>query len=385
VIELIGKRSTLQIALFIVSVAVMIPHSKLYTRDSKAIAGRGTLLYALVGPGNEDFEIEEMIADVTVLDQKETPAWKEGSVSAISPSTVGVEVKKETQEISTISAGGTALTKPTILPGTVLPSSEEASAVGRTEIVTHIVQSGEIIGKIAAQYGISIETILWANNLSVRSYIRPGDQLKILPANGVVHKVKSGETVSQIARVYGANQDDIVKFNKLKKDGSDIVVGEELIIPGGKKEKPKILYTSTASSKFRNVAAPPPSISAPAGSGYLWPTTVRRITQYFGWRHTGIDIAGPVGTPIYASLAGEVIKSGCGWNGGYGCYIIIDHGGGVRTLYGHNSQLYVSAGDSVSQGDTIAAMGSTGRSTGSHVHFEVIVSGGKQNPLRYVR
>jgi murein DD-endopeptidase MepM/ murein hydrolase activator NlpD len=112
---------------------------------------------------------------------------------------------------------------------------------------------------------------------------------------------------------------------------------------------------------------------------------VRRITQYFGWRHTGLDIAGKLGTPIYATRAGKVIKSQCGWNGGYGCYIIIDHGGGVISLYGHNSQLFVSVGDKVVQGQNISVEGSTGRSTGPHLHFEIRVNGVHQNPLKYIR
>jgi len=138
-------------------------------------------------------------------------------------------------------------------------------------------------------------------------------------------------------------------------------------------------------TQLSNIAAPPPSVAAPAGSGYLWPAGVRYISQYFGWRHTGLDIAGKIGTGLYASRAGTVTRSQCGWNGGYGCYIIIDHGNGITTLYGHASRLYVSVGEYVSQGQTFAAMGSTGRSTGSHLHFEVRVNGARQNPLRYIR
>lgn len=386
-IEFLGKRSMLQVAFFIVCIVVMIPHSKLYTRDTATIAGRETLLYSLVGPGNQDFDVEEVYADVTSVDQKETEAgWREGAVSATVASGVGVETPKETQEITAISAGGSALTKPSIMTGATLPTAEESLITGRTEVVIYEVQPGDVIGQIAEKYNISVNTILWANNLTARSYIRPGDQLKILPTSGLVHKVKSGDTVIKIARTYDADAADIIKANRLQKDGADIVIGEDLVIPGG--EKPRPVYSSyraSAPSSIRDVAAPPPSVSAPAGSGYLWPTSVRRISQYFGWRHTGLDIAGPSGSAIYAARGGRVIKSQCGWNGGYGCYIIIDHGGGVRTLYAHHSRLYVSVGQQVSQGQTIAAMGTTGRSTGNHLHFEVIVNGRKQNPLRYIR
>ena len=162
------------------------------------------------------------------------------------------------------------------------------------------------------------------------------------------------------------------------------MIGEELIIPGGEKPQP-VYVPPVRKSALGSIGAPPPSIGAPAGSGYLWPTTVRRITQYFGLRHTGVDIAGPVGTPLYAAKAGIVTKSQCGWNGGYGCYVVVDHGSGVETLYGHASELLVTAGEDVSQGQTIALMGSTGRSTGPHVHFEVHLNRRLQNPLQYIR
>lgn len=98
-----------------------------------------------------------------------------------------------------------------------------------------------------------------------------------------------------------------------------------------------------------------------------------------------MDIAGPIGTAIYAAKGGTVVKAQPGWNGGYGTYIILDHGDGLQTLYGHNSQLFVAVGEVVSQGQTIAAMGSTGRSTGPHLHFEVRVNGSRLNPLKYIR
>jgi murein DD-endopeptidase MepM/ murein hydrolase activator NlpD len=384
-IEFLGRRATLQVLFFLICCFILFPHSRFYVRDANKIAGQETLLYAILGPGYQDFSLEEVNAATVDLDSEASAVWREGSVQALSPSTVGVEQPVEVQEISSISAGGSAISKPTILPGVSLPSAAGIMATGRTEIVYYEVQSGDVIGEIAEKYGISVNTILWANNLTARSYIRPGDKLKILPADGLIHLVKKGDTVSKIAKTYSAETEDIIKFNGLQEDGSDIVVGESLIVPGGKKPQPVYSYTVPSSQSFRSISAPPASVNAPAGSGYLWPTGVRRISQYFGWRHTGLDIAGPKGTAIYAARDGEVIKSQCGWNGGYGCYIIIDHGGGVKTLYGHASELYVSVGDYVSQGQSIMAMGSTGRSTGPHLHFEVTVNGGKQNPLKYIR
>lgn len=123
--------------------------------------------------------------------------------------------------------------------------------------------------------------------------------------------------------------------------------------------------------------------------GYLWPTTSRTITAYFGasgsrWSstHTGLDIGVPSGSNILASKGGTVTFSG--WSGSYGYYVKIDHGNGIVTAYAHNSRLLVSAGETVKQGDVIALSGSTGNSTGPHLHFEVIVNGSFKNPLNYL-
>ncbi|OGH82437.1 MAG: hypothetical protein A2469_01225 [Candidatus Magasanikbacteria bacterium RIFOXYC2_FULL_40_16] len=380
-IDFFGQRWALQIVIFVIAVVVMVPHSNLYTKTTEKIHGQETLLYTLVGPGDQDFSVEEVEIDLQQLPQRETRSWREGSVVLETPGISASQPIAEAQDIVGISAGGTALNKPSILPGSELPSAGSTTQK-RNEIIYHTVQSGEVVGQIAQQYGLNVLTVLWANNLTSRSYIRPGDKLAILPVDGVLHKVKSGDNVSKIAGLYSAKTEDVVKFNKLQEGGADIVVGEMLVIPNG--EKPAPVYSSYSSS-YSSVAAPPPSITAPAGSRYIWPTTVRRISQYYGWRHTGLDIAGPVGTPLYASRAGTVTRSQCGWNGGYGCYVIIDHGGGVSTLYGHASQLYVDVGEEVVQGQTIAEMGSTGRSTGSHIHFEVRVGSSRVNPLQYIR
>jgi murein DD-endopeptidase MepM/ murein hydrolase activator NlpD len=114
-----------------------------------------------------------------------------------------------------------------------------------------------------------------------------------------------------------------------------------------------------------------------------WPTQGHRITQYYSWRHHGLDIANKTGTPLYSSDAGRVQYAG--WSNGYGNNVIIDHGGGKQTRYAHLSKFYCNTGDSVAKGETIGAMGNTGWSTGPHLHFEVIINGTKYNPLNYIR
>src|SRR3989338_827493 len=383
----LGKRLTLQVILFLVATVVMVPHTKLYTNEIIGTPGRNTLLYAFVGPGDQDFSIEEVVGEVDTQLTQQSRTWREGAVTLETPQGPSAQIKQEPEEIAGISAGGAALAKPTIISGSLVESqaAENGSISGRREIVEYTVESGDTVSDISKKFQVQIETILWANNLSVRSYIRPGDRLKILPVDGVLYTVKKGDTVLKIAKNFSSDADEIIAFNRLQKDGADIIVGEQLILPGGKISAPVYAPRPQQSSKFQSIVAPPPSVATPAGSGYLWPTTLRHITQYFGLRHTGLDIAGPSGAPVYASRSGTIIKSQCGWNGGYGCYIIIDHGGGVHTLYGHNSQLLVSSGDTVVQGQTIALSGNTGRSTGPHLHFEVRVNGGRQNPLKYIR
>jgi len=379
---LFGSRAMLQALLFLAIAFTAFPQSRWFKADPTKMPGRETLLYQLIGPGNEDFSLEEVGAEAPIPIAPQAESWKQGAVIA-QPTTQHAQYPTEPQQLAGLSAGGTALSKPIIMPGATAPTGQTASE--RTELVIHTVKQGETVGAIAEQYGISVATILWSNNLTARSLIRPGDQLKILPTSGLVHKIKRGDTIGKIAKLYNTDAQKIVKYNKLQEDGSDIVIGEELIIPGGSMPTPVYVAPVRRYTQLSNIAAPPPSIAAPAGSGYVWPAGARHITQYFGWRHSGVDVGGAIGTALYAAKSGTVIRSQCGWNGGYGCYIIIDHGNGVTTLYGHASQLYVSVGEDVAQGQTIALMGSTGRSTGPHLHFEVRVNGIRQNPLRYIR
>lgn len=252
----------------------------------------------------------------------------------------------------------------------------------RTEIVEYTVKPGDSISTIAEEFGISVNTILWENDLSSYSVIRPGDELSILPVSGLSHSVVKGETLSSIARKYNATEEEILSVNRIA-DASRISIGQNLVIPGAKKSslpsyKPKT-YTGISAIKqiVTNDATPV------ASNKMFWPTDGHIITQYYSWKHTGLDIANKTGTPLYASDAGTVIYSG--WSTGYGYNVLLDHGGGKKTRYAHASQLYVKVGDKVNKGQNIAAMGSTGWSTGPHIHFEVIINGKKLNPLNYIK
>jgi LysM repeat protein len=261
----------------------------------------------------------------------------------------------------------------------------------RKEIIEYTVTSGDTISTIARRFKLNVNTILWANNLTAFSIIRPGNTLSILPTDGFLYKVKSGDTIGRLAQTYDTSAEKIITSNNLGSAGS-IRIGQELIIPGTRVSAPvrttSVAKTPTPSAlSGANVIKEIVSAETPIVSSnkMVWPTTGHRITQYFSWSHNGLDIADKVGTPIYAADAGTVEISQGGWNGGYGNTIVVNHGGGKKTRYGHASKLLVSKGDEVEKGQLIALMGSTGRSTGSHLHFEVVINGTRYNPLNYIR
>lgn len=281
----------------------------------------------------------------------------------------------------TFNDGGDLVFKPQIV---TTGGDSNISTPQRTEIIYYTVQNGDTVSAIANKFGITVNTILWANNLTAFSLIRLGDKLTILPYSGILYTVKSGDTVTKIAKQYGVEANKILSCNNLE---AGLKIGQKIIVPGAKK------ITASTSSRSQNnytgLSVIRDLIKAPtvkAGGGKMaWPTSGHRVTQYFSWRHTGLDIGNKVGTPIYAADSGVVIIAQGGWNGGYGNTIVIDHGGGKKTRYGHMSKLFVKVGDTVEKGENIAAMGSTGRSTGSHLHFEVLINGAKYNPLNYIK
>lgn len=269
----------------------------------------------------------------------------------------------------------------------VQPDPEgQGSPSTRTRVEEYVVQDGDTIGSIARQFGISSSTVLAANSLTARSLIRPGQKLRILPLDGLMYVVRRGDTLAKIAQTYDSDPQKILEANGLA-DASDLVIGTELMLPDGRAPAPPAPKPPTRiAGTIKNVFVPPPASDRVGTTKLLWPTAARRITQYYKRKHTGVDIAGPTGTPIYAADGGTVISSG--WNrGGYGNMIIVDHGGGILTRYAHGSKLLMKVGDVVSRGDVIMLMGSTGRSTGPHLHFEVMLGtvSRRANPLDYVR
>jgi LysM repeat protein len=275
-------------------------------------------------------------------------------------------------------------------PETETPAGQPTQAA-RTGPIAYTVQNGDTISGISRRFNITANTILWENNLTVASVIQPGDRLTILPSSGVSHTVSSGQTLGQIASLYGVETEKIMALNGIG-NANQLRIGAKLIIPGGNKI---IARSSSTSGKIGNdvnkgltaiqkLIPGPSSAVIPVGNRMAWPTSGHRITQYYSWRHSGLDIANKTGTPIYAADDGTVTV--VGWNrGGYGNQIIIAHSGGKQTRYAHLSAFSVNVGQKVSKGQYIGAMGSTGRSTGPHLHFEVLINGRQYNPLNYVR
>ncbi len=286
---------------------------------------------------------------------------------------------------------------------------EQGSRLAYSEGLVHTVKEGESLDRIAGQYGVTTETIRWANGLQDDEGIKPNQDLIILPVNGVLHTVRRGQTLSKIAELYDVPQDAIVRQNHVR--GGYILAGQQLIIPGGKPIgaiSPE-LATSEAlrfadrlpqrEIKLRlNLPNAPAAATAnpgagPAAAAVITATTLQmpcencQITQNFHPGHYALDIQTRGGGPIFAAEGGTVIRADYGWNGGYGNVIEIDHGNGLVTLYGHNKELYVKVGDTVTRGQRVAWMGNTGLvhgPTGIHIHFEVRVNGVKKNPLLYL-
>jgi LysM repeat protein len=347
--------------------------------------GEQTVVYAIIE--KEDYEA---LTEERGFAQQSTKILSFLDDSSTSDSTKGVLEADESDQmitdLTTTIEGGSAVIKPNIMQ-TIDSSELPSEQPKRDSAFAYTVRDGETVTAISSKFNVSVETILWENGLGVRSLIRKGDVLSILPVSGVSHKVVSGDTVGAIAKKYDIEKDEIVAFNGLFDEG-DIKIGQRLVIPGGKKVSPYETgskYVSRPTTQVSSVTKLfiPPSTSAAATSGMFWPANARLISQYYSWRHKGLDIAAPTGTAIYAADNGTVTLSG--WTSGYGNNLVVDHGNGVKTRYAHASKLYVSVGEKVAKGQTIMAMGSTGWSTGPHLHFEVVIGGVKKNPLSYIK
>lgn len=252
----------------------------------------------------------------------------------------------------------------------------------RDKVITYKIEKGDTIGTIARKFNISVDTIRWENGLHTDN-LSIGDELRILPVTGVAHKVQRGETVYSIAKKYDTDPQTIVDFpfNEFANTETfSLVDGQIVIVPDGIKpdEKP------TAPRRSRFIAQGQGVVSS---SGFSWPLPGGSISQYASWYHMALDIAAPLGVPVYAAQTGRVKSVSIGtYDGGYGTNLYITDDAGTETHYAHLSSISVSVGDNVIAGKTpIGLNGSTGRSTGPHVHFELRKNGVLVDPLSYLQ
>ncbi len=269
---------------------------------------------------------------------------------------------------------------------TIIPSRP------RTEVIQYTVQPFDSVFGIAKKFGIKPETVLWANYEVLNDnpdLLKPGQTLNIPPVDGVYYKWQEGDTLESVAEKFDAKVEDIVNFlgNHLDLSNPQVEPGQYVMVPGGHREFRQWLVPtiprgqSGVSLGYLGPGACPGGYSGAYGTGtFVWPATNHYLSGNDYWSgHLGIDIAAGMGMGIFAADSGVVVFAG--WsNVGYGYMVMIDHGNGYQTLYAHLSQVNVVCGQSVFQGQLIGLAGSTGNSSGPHLHFEVRYNGGFINP-----
>jgi murein DD-endopeptidase MepM/ murein hydrolase activator NlpD len=270
----------------------------------------------------------------------------------------------------------------TVIGGRVFGASEEdvtpltqVSDKPRSENESYPVQEGDTFKSIADKYGVSVESVKWANPDIDEKKVKAGSKIIVPPVTGVVQVVKAGETVYSVAKKYNVDAQSIVDFpfNTFTNDETfSLAIGQELVVPDGVMPKDE----APAPSRLYQT---PNAGSVTATGNWVWPAA-GKLTQPFRSWHKGLDIANHNGGPILAADAGSVAVTG--WDkSGYGNKVVINHGNGYLTLYAHMSRIDVVVGQTVKRGDRIGMMGSTGRSTGTHLHFEIRTTKGNLDPM----
>jgi murein DD-endopeptidase MepM/ murein hydrolase activator NlpD len=278
---------------------------------------------------------------------------------------------------------------------TIIPSRP------RSDVITYTVKQGDNLFTIADLFGLKPETLLWGNYDILKGnpqLLQPDQVLNILPVDGTYYQWQQDDNLDQVASFFKVDEKDVLSF-----PGNDIDLtqatsqtyglepGQWLVIPGGERElkdwgPPAITRANPASASYYGPGYCGAIYEGAFGIGsFIWPTTERFLSGYhYSAIHRGIDIGGSLGNAVFASDSGVVVYAG--WsNYGYGNLIVVDHGNGWQTAYAHLSSLNVGCGQSVGQGQVIAGLGSTGNSTGPHLHFEMVYQGTKPNPMDYLR
>ncbi|MBI2047557.1 MAG: peptidoglycan DD-metalloendopeptidase family protein, partial [Parcubacteria group bacterium] len=238
------------------------------------------------------------------------------------------------------------------------------------QISLYVVREGDSLSQIAKMFKVSVNTIIWANDIKRGNIIQPGQTLIILPVSGVQYTIARGDTLSSVAKKYKGSVEEIMQYNGIA-DSSAVSVGDTIIIPGGDVGLP-IQSTQVTQTRVRGAGGP-------EYAGYYLRPVLGAVRSQGLHGYNGIDLAAPHGREVMASASGNVIIArDSGWNGGYGKYIVVSHTNGTQTLYAHLNGTIVHQGAVVVQGQVIGYVGSTGLSTGAHLHFEVR---GAKNPF----
>ncbi len=325
-----------------------------------------------------DIRFPTILIDYSKLDQPELESLKDTS-NTINSGVLAPESSRPSDQITR-----------TINIRTHIPSRP------RQEVITYVVRSGDTLFGISEKYGITPETILWSNPILKDDphLLRPDQKLLISPVTGVLRIVYEGDTVEGLASVYRADVEDIINWpsNYLDSENPELIEGDVIVVPGGERDFVQWTVPRLARGK-RNplpIGAGPGACSggyqggAVGSGGFIWPVGNHYLSglNYSGY-HPALDIAAGYGVPIYSSDGGVVVFAG--WsNWGYGYMVVVDHGNGWQTLYSHLSQWNVSCGQSVYQGNILGLAGSTGNSSGPHLHFEINYQGARLNPWNYL-
>jgi murein DD-endopeptidase MepM/ murein hydrolase activator NlpD len=368
-----GKIST-----FVVILSLIL---NIFVDPAVARAGFFSSLIANISTGVSSMSVNQAHADVSSTNSNQSPSTgnDEGSVL----------VAVSNSDLAPKSDCSVPVSDNSISPD--LNSCSSASTTN-TEISSYTVRAGDTLSEIASIFGVSVNTIVWVNDLDRTAPLKAGQVLVILPVSGIQYTVKSGDTVKSIANHYNVDSDQILQYNDISSSTAALNKGDTIIIPDATLEVSPSSSASapTAKSSGGRIATkskwgadgsnPAHNTNGPSYPGYYQlPLAAGTETQGLHG-YNAVDLAAPKGTPLYASAAGIVIislKNG-GWNGGYGNYVVINHPNGTQTLYAHMSKNTATVGESVTQGQEIGLVGATGEATGPHVHFEIH---GAKNPF----
>lgn len=265
------------------------------------------------------------------------------------------------------------------LTKTYAPTEESKGATG---IFTVTVKPGDTLSGIGARFGVSVRDLMVNNSLSPNPTLTIGQ--KITVANGIIHQIAKGDTLDSLANAYGVEKSRILATNEIVE--KELKIGSKLIIAGAKNVLSPLMSGKGSVRSSRVARSYADSIAYEVKGGKLLFPTIGKYTQYFRPGHYAVDIANTQSPEILSAQGGTIEKAKCGWNGGYGCHIVINHGDGMKTLYAHMRKIFVTVGEQVVRGQAIGQMGNTGKVhgvTGIHLHFEVIVNGVKRNPIAF--